>query len=160
MTPGITQSGDTLYSSTIIVGATYQWFKSGVLQGTTTTPYFNLTSSGSYTVKVVNGTCTSAESVAFAAVYTSIRNNSNSIKVFEVYPNPTEGQLVMNLSLTKSSTVQIRIYTPEGRELYVKSFSSTRNVFEELNISDYAKGVYIIKLTVDEEVYYHKVVRQ
>jgi PKD repeat protein len=160
VTPGITQSGDTLYSSTIIVGATYQWFKSGVLQGTTTTPYFNLTSSGSYTVKVVNGTCTSAESVAFAAVYTSIRNNSNSIKVFEVYPNPTEGQLVMNLSLTKSSTVQIRIYTPEGRELYVKSFSSTRNVFEELNISDYAKGVYIIKLTVDEEVYYHKVVRQ
>jgi len=160
VTPGITQSGDTLYSSTIIVGATYQWFKSGVLQGTTTTPYFSLTSSGSYTVKVVNGTCTSAESVAFAAVYTSIRNNSNSIKVFEVYPNPTEGQLVMNLSLTKSSTVQIRIYTPEGRELYVKSFSSTRNVFEELNISDYAKGVYIIKLTVDEEVYYHKVVRQ
>jgi hypothetical protein len=160
VTPGITQSGDTLYSSTIIVGATYQWFKSGLLQGTTTTPYFNLTSSGSYTVKVVNGTCTSAESVAFAAVYTSIRNNSNSIKVFEVYPNPTEGQLVMNLSLTKSSTVQIRIYTPEGRELYVKSFSSTRNVFEELNISDYAKGVYIIKLTVDEEVYYHKVVRQ
>ena len=160
VTPGITQSGDTLYSSTIIVGAAYQWFKSGLLQGTTTTPYFNLTSSGSYTVKVVNGTCTSAESVAFAAVYTSIRNNSNSIKVFEVYPNPTEGQLVMNLSLTKSSTVQIRIYTPEGRELYVKSFSSTRNVFEELNISDYAKGVYIIKLTVDEEVYYHKVVRQ
>jgi hypothetical protein len=160
VTPGITQSGDTLYSSTIIVGATYQWFKGGISQGTTTTPYFNLTSSGSYTVKVINGPCTSEESVAFVAVYTSIRNNSNSIKVFEVYPNPTEGQLIMNLSLTKSSTVQIRIYTPEGRELYVKSFSGTRNVFEELNISDYAKGIYIIKLAVDEEVYYHKVVRQ
>jgi hypothetical protein len=52
------------------------------------------------------------------------------------------------------------MYTPEGRELYVKSFVSTRNVYEELSISDYAKGVYIIKLNVDDEVYYHKVVKQ
>ncbi|MBK9794758.1 MAG: M36 family metallopeptidase [Sphingobacteriales bacterium] len=34
-TPGITQSSDTLYSSAIIVGASYQWYKGGVLQGTT-----------------------------------------------------------------------------------------------------------------------------
>ncbi|MBK9794007.1 MAG: T9SS type A sorting domain-containing protein [Sphingobacteriales bacterium] len=159
-TPGITQSGDTLYSSTIIVGASYQWYKGGVLQGTTSVPYYKLTSGGSYTLKVVNGSCTSAESAAFAAVYTGIKNATNSVKVFEVYPNPTEGRLVLNLNLTKSASVQIRMYTPEGRELYVKSFVSTRNVYEELSISDYSKGVYIIKLNVDDEVYYHKVVKQ
>jgi ribosomal protein S8E len=119
-----------------------------------------LTSGGSYTLKVVNGSCTSAESAAFAAVYTGIKNATNSVKVFEVYPNPTEGRLVLNLNLTKSASVQIRMYTPEGRELYVKSFVSTRNVYEELSISDYSKGVYIIKLNVDDEVYYHKVVKQ
>ena len=67
---------------------------------------------------------------------------------------------MLNLNLTKSASVQIRMYTPEGRELYVKSFVSTRNVYEELSISDYSKGVYIIKLNVDDEVYYHKVVKQ
>ncbi len=159
-TPGITQSGDTLYSSTIIVGASYQWYKGGVLQGTTNVPYYKLTSGGSYTLKVVNGSCTSAESAVFAAVYTGIKNATNSVKVFEVYPNPTEGRLVLNLNLTKSASVQIRMYTPEGRELYVKSFVSTRNVYEELSISDYSKGIYIIKLNVDDEVYYHKVVKQ
>jgi hypothetical protein len=160
VTPGITQSGDTLYSSTIIVGASYEWYKSGSLVATTSTPYYKITSSGSYTVKVKNGSCTSEESASFSAVYTGIKNATNSVKVFEVYPNPTAGQLMMNLTLTKNASVQIRIYSPEGRELYVKSFATTRNVNEELNMSDYAKGVYIIKLNVDDEVYYHKVVKQ
>jgi hypothetical protein len=66
----------------------------------------------------------------------------------------------MNLNLTKNASVQIRIYSPEGRELYSRGFTNTRNVFEELSINNYAKGVYIIKLNVDDETYYHKVVKQ
>jgi hypothetical protein len=66
----------------------------------------------------------------------------------------------MNLNLTKNASVQIRIYSPEGRELYFRGFTNTRNVFEEISMNDFAKGVYIIKLNVDDENYYHKVVKQ
>ncbi|HNC72823.1 MAG TPA: M43 family zinc metalloprotease [Chitinophagales bacterium] len=159
-TPIITQSHDTLYSSTIVVGANYEWYKSGVLDTVTTTPYYKITVSGSYTLKVVNGLCESMISAAINATVTGIKNNTNSIKELSIYPNPTEGRLVLDLSLLKTATVGISIYTPEGRELYVKTIAQTRTVYEELQIETFAKGIYIIKINVDEEVYYHKVVKQ
>ena len=162
ITGSITQSNDTLYSSSVLASASYEWYlgSSSVPTATTSTPYLKITVGGSYTLKIVQGGCSSAASAPFSATLVGIRNSTNSVKVFEVYPNPTEGRLVMNLNLTKNASVQIRIYTPEGRELYTKGFANTRNVFEEVSMSEYAKGVYIIKLNVDDETYYHKVVKQ
>jgi hypothetical protein len=159
-TPSITQSGDTLHSGSILVGAMYAWYKGGVLQTTTSTPYYILTSAGIYTVKVKNGDCSSVESPAFAAIYTGIKNASNSVSVFEVYPNPTEGKLKLNISLTKNAAVQLRIYSADGRELYGQSYTNTRVLNEEMNLQDLSKGVYILRLNVDDEVYYHKIVKQ
>ncbi|MFN8267217.1 MAG: M36 family metallopeptidase [Chitinophagales bacterium] len=157
--PSITQSGDTLHSSSILVGASYEWYKGGILQTTTSTPYYILTAAGIYTVKVKNGNC-SSESAPYAAIYTGVKNASNSVSVFEVYPNPTEGKLKLNISLTKNAAVQLRMYSPDGRELYGQSYTNIRVLNEELNLQDVAKGVYILRLNVDDEVYYHKVVKQ
>ncbi len=157
--PSITQSGDTLHSSSILVGAAYEWYKGGILQATTSTPYYILTAAGTYTVKVKNGNC-SSESAPYAAIYTGVKNASNSVSVFEVYPNPTEGKLKLNISLTKNAAVQLRMYSPDGRELYGQSYTNIRVLNEELNLQDVAKGVYILRLNVDDEVYYHKVVKQ
>ena len=67
---------------------------------------------------------------------------------------------MLDLSLLKTASVGISIYTAEGRELYVKTIAQTRTVYEELQIETFAKGIYIIKINVDDEVYYHKVVKQ
>jgi extracellular elastinolytic metalloproteinase len=158
-TPSITQSNDTLYSSTILAGAQYKWYRGGVLQSTTSTPFLKITSEGLYTLEVVSGSCTSALSAGFSATLTAIRNASNTISLFELYPNPTDGRLIMNLSLIKNVAVQVSIFSPEGREMYVKSYANTRTVYEELNITSYAKGVYIIRLNIGDELFYHKVVR-
>ena len=129
------------------------------MQATTSTPYYILTAAGTYTVKVKNGNC-SSESAPYAAIYTGVKNASNSVSVFEVYPNPTEGKLKLNISLTKNAAVQLRMYSPDGRELYGQSYTNIRVLNEELNLQDVAKGVYILRLNVDDEVYYHKVVKQ
>jgi hypothetical protein len=158
-TPTLTQSGDTLYSDIIIAGASYKWYKNDTLVATTSTSSYHFTSNGDYTLEVVDHTCSSPKSAIFSAVFTAIRNSSNSIKVFEVYPNPTEGKLTLNLTLNKVSSIQISIFSPEGRELYMKSYASARAVYEELNLNALASGVYVIKLTVDSETFYHKVVK-
>ncbi|MBK9328251.1 MAG: M36 family metallopeptidase [Sphingobacteriales bacterium] len=159
-TPAITQSNDTLYSSTIVAGASYEWYKGGVLIATTSTPFYEITSQGVYTLKVKSGDCASEVSPNFSAIYTGIRNAANSVSVFEIYPNPTDGRLVLNLNLTKNSMVKWTIFSSDGREMVQKSYSVTKAVFEELNINEYAGGVYIIKLNVDNEVHYHKLVKE
>ena len=159
VTPTITQSNDTLNSSTIIVGATYEWYNGTTLVGTTSTPYYKITSGGIYTVKVKNGLCSST-SGSFTAIYTGVKNSSNAIKDFELYPNPTDGKMQLNLNLNKTASVQIKIYSAEGRELYGKTYGNIRNINEEMNIHDLAKGVYILRLNIDDEVIYHKIVKQ
>ena len=88
--------------------------------------------------------------------YTQGLKCNNSVSVFEVYPNPTEGKLKLNISLTKNAAVQLRMYSPDGRELYGQSYTNIRVLNEELNLQDALKGVYILRLNVDDEVYYHK----
>jgi hypothetical protein len=51
------------------------------------------------------------------------------------------------------------VYTPEGREVYVKSYGTVKVLTDAVNMNELSQGVYIIKLRVDEEVYYHKVVK-
>ena len=106
------------------------------LIATTSVPYYVFTTIGSYTVKVTSSGCTSALSQGFTPTTpTGIKNSSNSVKLFEVYPNPTEGRLVLNLNLYKTSSVNVSIYTPEGREVYVKAYGNTKALTEELNIN-------------------------
>jgi hypothetical protein len=79
--------------------------------------------------------------------------------MFEVYPNPTSGLLNVSLTLYKNAVVNMLVYTPEGREVYVKSYGTVKVLTDAVNMSELSQGVYIIKLRVDEEVYYHKVVK-
>jgi hypothetical protein len=158
-TPSITQRNDTLFSSTIVVGGSYKWYLAGGLVATTTDPFYKFTTNGSYTLTVTKGDCISELSAAFPASNTGVRNTTNSVKMFEVYPNPTSGLLNVSLTLYKNSSVNISVYTPEGREVYVKSYGTVKVLTDAINMNELSQGVYIIKLRVDEEVYYHKVVK-
>ncbi len=160
-TPTILQSGDTLFSSTVVAGATYNWYLNGSTTPsfTTNVPYLKITTSGIYVVEVINNGCPSIKSANFNGTL-GFKNTSNSIKVFEIYPNPTEGNVMMNISLTKLSNVKLQLYNAEGRELYMNEFGLVRDVRENMNITNLAKGVYIMKLQVDDEVHYQKVVKQ
>jgi hypothetical protein len=158
-TPSITQRNDTLFSSTIVVGGSYKWYLAGGLVATTTDPFYKFTTNGSYTLTVTKGDCESELSVAFPASNTGVKNKTNSVKMFEVYPNPTSGLLNMSLTLYKNAVVNMSVYTPEGREVYVKSYGTVKVLTDAVNMNELSQGVYIIKLRVDEEVYYHKVVK-
>ena len=44
--------------------------------------------------------------------------------------------------------------------MYANQYGTTTQVFEEINMRSYAKGVYIVKLQVGAENFYHKVVKE
>ncbi len=156
-TPAITQSNDTLYSSVVSAGAQYKWYKGSVLVATTSTAYYKLTSAGSYTLVITNGECTSGESAAIAAVYTGIKNKTNAIEELQVFPNPTDGQIRLTLNLNKLGKVAIGVFTTEGRELQTTVYGTMRQLQAEIDMSGYASGLYLLKITIDDEVHYHKV---
>ncbi|MFN8283538.1 MAG: M43 family zinc metalloprotease [Chitinophagales bacterium] len=154
---------DTIFSSTVVAGATYKWYLNGSTTpvATTSTPYYKFTTVGLYTVVVVSSSnCSSPISASFSTQPPLGVKTSDNVKVLQIYPNPTDGRLILNIGLSKLSNVQMKIYSSEGREMYSNVIGLTKEINQELNLNSYAKGIYILKLQVDDETIYQKVVRQ
>ena len=157
----ITQGHDTLYSSTVVANATYNWYLNGSTTpiATTNSSFYKFTTQGTYTVKVVSNDCSSPISTGYLTTSLGVRNSS-SVKSFAIFPNPTDSRLVLDISLLKTANVQLKIFSTEGKEMLYKNFGTVKDLNETLNISEFAKGIYIMKLQVDDEINYQKVVKQ
>ncbi|MBK8351370.1 MAG: T9SS type A sorting domain-containing protein [Saprospirales bacterium] len=157
----ITQGHDTLYSSTVVANATYNWYLNGNTTpiATTNSSFYKFTTQGTYTVKVVSNDCSSPISTGYLTTSLGVRNSS-SVKSFAIFPNPTDSRLVLDISLLKTANVQLKIFSTEGKEMLYKNFGTVKDLNETLNISEFAKGIYILKLQVDDEINYQKVVKQ
>jgi PKD repeat protein len=149
-TPTITQSNDTLYSSTIVAGATYEWYKGGVLQTTTNFPFFKITTSGVYTVKVINGTCVSTISNNFNASLTAVKLNQLSLS-FAVIPNPNNGIFEIKITSDKNNDYQLKLFNMTGQVLLndavrIRIGQNSRLI----NVSGLENGMYFISIIGDE----------
>ncbi|MFZ4740970.1 MAG: T9SS type A sorting domain-containing protein [Bacteroidales bacterium] len=78
----------------------------------------------------------------FVSFTTGINENSN--KQINIYPNPATSNLTINLQqLTKLQNTTVSIYDIQGKLLLQQSITQQQT---ELNISSFAKGIYIVKL--------------
>ncbi|MBK6273555.1 MAG: hypothetical protein IPF58_02155 [Saprospirales bacterium] len=75
----ITQGNDTLYSSTIVAGATYNWYLNGSATPTasTSTPYFKFTVQGTYRVELVSNGCNSVLSASLLTTSLGVKTSNN-----------------------------------------------------------------------------------
>lgn len=60
-----------------------------------------------------------------------------------MYPNPTRGELHVNLGNYKSQLINMNIYDTKGQVVYTKEILKSSNVF---NLSTLPKGVYVVEL--------------
>jgi hypothetical protein len=149
-TPVITQSNDTLYCSTVVIGATYEWYKAGVLQITTSVPSYKITSSGVYTVKVISNNCPSTISSNFNAALTAVSVNRLDIS-FTVTPNPNIGEFEMKIYSAKNKNYSLSIYNLSGQVILKEDVSlRSGNNSKRINLNGIEKGVYLLSITGEE----------
>jgi hypothetical protein len=161
--------GNLVYSVDVIAGATqYVWtLPSGASvtsgQGTNqvTLLYSNSASSGNISVKGENTCGAGVESVKAVVVKncTGISQNSLAANV-TIFPNPVSGELTISIAGNESQ-IDLTITDAYGKTLYSERLSSLSPEFrKKIDMSSYAKGVYLIKLTNGKGVYSEKVVVQ
>lgn len=87
----------------------------------------------------------------------SIMNNTDA---FAVYPNPTNGESIIDVVIAETATVQLVVYDLLGKE--IKTIASERMqegahrfVFDASVLSN---GLYYYQLTVDNKKYVHKLI--
>lgn len=134
--PIITQSNDTLYSSSATGN---QWHTpSGPISGAVY-QYFTPNISGVYFVSVTNSNGCSAQSDPFNYTSSSLQSMLNE-HIVKIYPNPAEDILIIEYS--GPDKVILHISNNIGEEIINEQFLNQI----KLNISHLSGGIYFIKL--------------
>ncbi|MEJ6736922.1 MAG: T9SS type A sorting domain-containing protein, partial [Flavobacteriales bacterium] len=85
-------------------------------------------------------------------------NNAGTAKVF---PNPSRGQFVLDLTNYNDNDVTVVVFNQLGKVVYNKSISNNAQGEQHaIDLSAYSNGIYFLKLTSDKEVTTKKIVIQ
>ncbi len=133
---------------------TYQWDDS-LLQTTDTA---NNLLVGAYSVLVTDSNgCAFSDSVTVGN-FTGI-TESNFANNLQIYPNPNTGQFILKMNFLKSTKVFINVFQITGQLIYSEQIAKiTGNYTNQIDLSNYSKGVYFLQVSTDTSIMTRKVV--
>ena len=152
--PNVALGADTtIYSSdTLILNAgngfeTYEWSNSETTQKIVVD---SLVGIGVHTFSVIvsdSNNCFGSDTIIITIEQTTgIISFSETLGVIKLYPNPTNGKINIEIENIQDIT-NILIYSETGQIIFSKHFESISNsVTEQLDLSNYSSGTYIIKV--------------
>jgi len=114
---------------------------------TTAVAKVTFTARGNYTVSLTTRNCSGSNTLIGGGTinvnYTGV-NEVNADKFVSVYPNPSNGKFDVELSNTSSTGITIHVLDINGKTILNQTMNSSR---ESIDISDFAKGVYILNIS-------------
>jgi PKD repeat protein len=159
-TPVITQRNDTLFSSVVLSGASYEWYLGGVLKASTSTAFYKFNQAGVYTVKVTKSSCPSALSTTFNGILTALRKYNNTFEL-NVAPNPTSGYLNIRFLSAKPQQIVLRIYSVIGQKVWESEMDVRAGAQQqEIQLHSLDKGMYILSLEGEDNLATQQIIIQ
>jgi len=134
---------------------TYKWhFGDGDSSNTKQPNHTYKADSGTYTVCLTLTNASNCSNTQCQQVHFSVGVNVLKEQGIAIYPNPTNGELIIEFS-SQSATNSIFLFNTLGQQVFEKHHLSSK---QSLDISHLNKGVYWVKLVVDGVVWSSKVV--
>jgi len=85
-------------------------------------------------------TCTGIENIIF-------------INYFEIYPNPNTSEFTIEINITQTENLDLKITNSLGQEIFTEKFTQFKGNFEkQLDLSEYPVGIYNIQLMTEKGV--------
>ncbi len=148
--PYINQLNDTVLEAP--VGTNYQWYKDSFAMPGETNRYLQVTQSGSYQVELTSPQGCTSMSPEYTYIQTGI---SRAIPYgIKIYPNPAN--YAINIEFEKFDEAIISIYDLKHRLLYHRKLTENKS---GINISQFEKGVYFIKIQLPQYVFYQRIIK-
>lgn len=149
----VTQSGISLTANNS--GATYQWINcsNNLPINNAITQSYTASSNGAYAVIVTSNGC--SDTSACFNITSVIVNELNLLKNINVYPNPTNGKIILfenNIEL--NTQYKLIIYDINNHIIFQS------NTISSIDISDQPNGIYLLKIYNDEKYSIKKIIKQ
>ncbi|MFT5164967.1 MAG: ELWxxDGT repeat protein [Saprospiraceae bacterium] len=136
---------------------TYDWNTEPVQNTPTATELL----AGDYEVTVTDADgCTSVLTVT-VNMFVNTNELDESLR-FDLYPNPANEQVILDLTFLQLHQVDLKIYDSLGRLVYKKDLGAVQKEQIDLDVSAFGQGIYWVQLYTEEAQYVRKlsVVRQ
>lgn len=128
---------------------TYQWGANA--NNATSDTIFGL-GQGAYSVTVTDANgCSYSEGGMIGVIYnsTSIVDDINQL---EISPNPTSGNVQIDLELSQAKNIQMALYNASGQHIRDLKNENTAQLNFNTDLSDLADGMYFIQIIMDGDV--------
>ncbi len=75
-----------------------------------------------------------------------------------VLPNPTSGIITVGVNNTATSNINIQVMNIEGEKVYNEQIQSVSgNVRKSIDLSSFAKGIYLVRIITNQETIIRKI---
>jgi len=158
ITPDFSNTASRKLSVESLAAASYAWFFNGTAYGEDAAE-ITITEEGIYTVAITVNDCTSPMSDAFEFIITGIEDVL--LEACKPYPNPVNNTLTIDLSkiVHFEKSLNIRLITTNGEQVFSKSFISPQDLNVELDMSSYGSGIYIAELISTDKKLQYKILK-
>jgi len=117
--------------------------------------------SGEYIVHIEdNSGCEITSETIILQTTVGINNTSPIEGLIEAFPNPTDDFLQLNVAFNRSEDMQILIYDITGKILLNQLKTDIQEASFDLDLSDWVKGIYAIKVIVEDKAWVEKIILQ
>jgi hypothetical protein len=152
--PQIKQSGDSLYVTQ--TATHYQWFKDSVAIADGSLKSIKIQLGGNYSVRIKNDRSCTASSDYFnaqAPLAAATRDLNLSFQQVEFYPNPAINDINVSIAVNQPAITSITIFDFQGRIIQSKNLGTVYSqVTENINVSSYPSGTYLIRASANDEI--------
>jgi len=142
--PSVSVAQNTV--TTAATGVTYQWYKDTTLISGATSQTYSPTTKGKYKVKVTNanGCSTFSDPVDY---YNSAIADMSGLQSLNIFPNPANSLATLEFTSTVKQAAQLSIIDINGKTVMTQNINANINKnYITLDLSNYAKGIYLVKL--------------
>ncbi len=153
--PVITQSNDTLFSSTAI---SYQWFLNGTIIPGATSNYFVPVLSGSYTVSIKNSFDCSISSEPYNYSATGFLPEHATPFSIHIYPNPAHNLTTFFISSAQPDDITVSVTDLFGRTVSAPIQVSGKAIKILFDTGKLAHGNYLVRISGTNQVAYEMLV--
>jgi hypothetical protein len=113
-----------------------------------------------YNYTDVNG-CSGSDSIAINVNACVGVNENFAGSGMNVYPNPNSGLFTFAAADLNAKEMTIEIVTIEGQVIKSDKYSNVQGNFtEEINMNEFANGIYFMRVTTDGSVFTQRIVKQ
>ncbi len=154
--------GSVILSAPVGAGLSYQWLKGSTKISGATLPNYTVTAAGTYKVVVTNTkSCTKTSAGKLITVNCLMRGENMELVNMTLLPNPTTGMIRLRFNSNENQQAELMIADMTGRVIIQQRINTAFGKNERyIDISNFAKGTYLVKLKTSANIMIEKLVKQ